>query len=336
MKRITLAVLFCAVMLAIIAVPAQLPGAELDRAALIKLADDYFASLVAHNSKAVPLADNIKIVEQVKRIKPGEGLWQTTTSGPTDFKIVIPDTVAQQVGGIIVMSVSGTPSMVGFRLKVENNKITEAEHLIASVNPDSPMVQTPRSAILMEVPYKYRDSRGRLIWIAESYYDALELNNGNLTPFAPDCERRENGARSVPQGGPSLTGNVVAVSVLNTPNKPGASSKAKPATLMGMQTCASQLDNGQWRYITAIHPRRVLIADELTGVAIGFSQLRHPMTQKKFPILNNPGITERDMSNQKPFDMPSLHLYKIWGGQMHEIEAVGIVADYNAPTGWED
>jgi len=335
MKRITLIVLICAVMTAIIAVPAQSFGAELDRAALIKLADDYFAALVAHNPKAVPLADNIVIVEQVKRIKPGEGLWQTTTSGPTDFKIVAPDTVAQQVGGIIVMGVSGIPSMVGFRLKVENDRITEAEHLIARVNPDSPMVQAPRPSILMEVPYKYRDSRGRLIWIAESYYDALEYNNGSLTPFAPDCERRENGSRSAPQGGPSLSGNVVAASIVNAP-KPDASPKAKPATLMGMQTCASQLDNGVWRYITAVHPRRVLIADELTGIAIGFSQLRHPMTEKKFRILNTPGVEERDMSNQQPFDMPSLHLYKIWGGQLHEIEAVGIVSDYNSPTGWED
>ena len=26
---------------------------------------------------------------------------------------------------------------------------------------------------------------------------------------------------------------------------------------------------------------------------------------------------------------------KIWGGQIHEIEAVGITVDYNSPTGWE-
>ena len=336
MKKITFAALFSVFMLTIITPPTQSFGAELSREALIKLADDYFAALVTHNPKAVPLADDIKIVEQVKRIKPGEGLWQTATSGPTNFKIVVPDTVAQQVGGIIVMGISGTPSMLGFRLKVENDKITEAEHLIAGINPDSPMVQAPRPAILMEVPYKYRDSRGRLIWIAESYYDALEFNNGSLTPFAPDCERRENGSRSVPQGGPSLSGSQVAASVVQTTPKPGATPKAKPATLMGMQTCASQLDNGVWRYITAIHPRRVLIADELTGVAIGLSQLRHPMTQKKFKILNTPGVEERDMTNQQPFDMPALHLYKIWGGQMHEIEAVGIVTEYNAPTGWED
>jgi hypothetical protein len=30
-----------------------------------------------------------------------------------------------------------------------------------------------------------------------------------------------------------------------------------------------------------------------------------------------------------------MHLYKIWGGQLHEIEAMGFTAPYNSPTGWE-
>jgi hypothetical protein len=33
--------------------------------------------------------------------------------------------------------------------------------------------------------------------------------------------------------------------------------------------------------------------------------------------------------------MPALHLFKVWGGQIHEIEAIGITTDYNSPTGWE-
>lgn len=41
------------------------------------------------------------------------------------------------------------------------------------------------------------------------------------------------------------------------------------------------------------------------------------------------------MSNQKPFDMPAMHIFKIWGGQLHEIEAIGISVPYNSPTGSE-
>ena len=38
---------------------------------------------------------------------------------------------------------------------------------------------------------------------------------------------------------------------------------------------------------------------------------------------------------QRAFDMPALHIFKIWGGQIHEIEAVGVTGEYNSPTGWE-
>jgi len=328
MKKIMLVAVFSAVMLAVVAFPVQSFGAPLDRAALIKLADDYFAALVAHNPKGVPLADNVKMVENIKRIKSGEGVWKTATSGPTEFKIVVPDTVSQQVGGIIVMGISDKPTFLGFRLKVENDRITEAEHMTIDIsNPDNPNMKSVRSGIPLEIPYKYRDSRGRLIWIAESYYDALEFNNGSLSPFATDCERRENGARSAPNGGPSLVGNIPG-------NAPSPKAKGKPQ-LLGMQDCASQLSNGVFQYIDTITPRRVEIADELTGLVVGFSQLRHSMEKKVFKLMNTPGQETRDMSTQKPFDMPSLHIYKIWGGQIHEIEALGLVADYNAPTGWE-
>jgi hypothetical protein len=30
-----------------------------------------------------------------------------------------------------------------------------------------------------------------------------------------------------------------------------------------------------------------------------------------------------------------MHIFKIWGGQIHEIEAIGISVPYDSPTGWE-
>lgn len=299
-------------------------GAEkaLDRAGLIKLADDYFAALVAHDPRKVPLASDVKTVENAKRIKPGEGLWKTTTGGPTQFKIVVPDTVSQQVGGILMMQSEGKPALVGFRLKVVNSKIVEAEHMIATPREQVlPNLQTVRPAILMEVPYEYRDSRGRLLHIAKSYYDALDLNNGSLAPFAPDCERRENGMRTAPVGGP-----LAGVGI------PGAAQR--PPGLVGMHDCKSQIDSQTFTYITTIDHRRVEIADELTGLVVGFSHFRHDMKQKEYRILNDPSREVTQM-NFDPFDLPALHIYKIWGGQIHEIEAIGFTAPYNSPTGWE-
>jgi hypothetical protein len=129
--------------------------------------------------------------------------------------------------------------------------------------------------------------------------------------------------RTAPFGGPSLGGAGI----------PGQA--PRPPTLLGLQDCASQLNSGTFQYITTIDHRRVEIADTVTGLAMGFSHFRHPMEQKTFKILGNPNREVSDMTNQRSFDMPALHIYKIWGGQIHEIEAVGIVVDLNSPTGWE-
>jgi hypothetical protein len=309
--------------LALVSVAAQAADAMLDRAALLKLADAYLAALVAHDPGKVPLAADVKIVENVTRIKPGDGLWKTASSGPTDFKIVAADPVTQEVGALVVMGNDGKPYQVGFRLKLVNRKIVEAEHLVVAIrDPNNPNLQKARPAFPLEIPDEYADSHGRMIHMAKSYYDALDNNNGHLAPFAPDCERHENGFRTAPFGGPSLGGAI-----------PGG--PPRPPGLMGLQDCTSQMDSGAFQYITTIEDRRVEIADTVTGVAIGFSHFHHPMTQKKFKITGNPDREESDMSNQKPFDMPAMHVFKIWGGQVHEIEAIGITLPYNSPTGWE-
>jgi len=293
-----------------------------DRDCLNALADRYLAALVAHDPSKVPLAADVKIVENAQRIRPGEGLWKSATGGPTAFKIVVPDPYAQEVGGMVMMQSGGKPAQVGFRLKLVNGKITEAEHMIAVPREASlANLQTLRAAIPMDIPYEYRDSRGRLIHIAKSYYDALDNNNGSLAPFAPDCERRENGMRTAPSGG-----------VASGPGIPGA--PPRPPSLVGMQSCTSQINSGTFQYITVIGDRRVELADEQTGLALGFSHFHHAMTQKEFTILNDPSRQVMKM-DYKPFDLPAMHIFKIWGGQIHEIEAMGFTAPYNSPSGWE-
>src|SRR5581483_9904523 len=62
---------------------------------------------------------------------------------------------------------------------------------------------------------------------------------------------------------------------------------------------------------------------------------RHKMDKKEFRTIGVPGYEVRKMDNA-PFDLPAVHIFKIWGGQVHEIEALGFVAPYNSATGWEN
>ncbi len=165
---------------------ATAPG-PCERACLLSLADNYLAAMVAHDPTKVPLASDIKLVENVKRGSTSDGLWKNASSGPTEYKIVAADSWSQQVGGIVVLGSEGKPVQFGFRLKVVDGRIAEAEHLVVAIrDPNTPNLQKARPGIPLEVPYEYADSRGRMVHIAKSYYDALDNNKGNLAPIAAD------------------------------------------------------------------------------------------------------------------------------------------------------
>jgi hypothetical protein len=286
-----------------------------DRACLDKMVDSYLAAVVAHDPSRVPLAANLKFVENTMKMKPGEGLWKTATAAPATFKIYVPDPVSEEVGFIGVMMENGKPIQLGLRLKIRNGKITEAEHLIARNLGERNLknLETPRKVFLTEVPPAERDSRAKMIKIALGYYTAIVTSNGNATPFADDCVRHENGMQT--------TGNP-------PPKTPGG------LGTLGTLGCAAGINSRGLSYITAIEPRRVEIADPETGLVFGLSQFRQPMKEKTIKIVGVPGVTEMPM-NFKPFDLPAAHIFKVYGGKLHEIEAMGFMRPYNSPTGWE-
>jgi hypothetical protein len=300
------------------AATAQAADKACDRVCLKNLADSYVAALVAHDPSRVALARDVRMVENIQRIQPGEGLWKTASAAPATFRIYVPDSVAQQVGFMAVMQEQGKPIQLALRLKLEGGKITEAEHLVVHSLREANLanLQTPRLPLTSAVPEAFRDSRGRLLQIGASYYDALDLNNGALAPFADDCVRFENGGQSARKP---------------VPTGPYEDSFAP----FGALGCAAQIDTQVMAYITRIDDRRVWIADEETGLAFGLSHFRHAMDKTDWPTFGVPGVPSRKI-DYKPFDLPAVHIFKIWGGKIHEIEALGFLAPYNSQTGWEN
>lgn len=298
--------------------PAPAAPATCDRACLIGVADTYVAALVAHDPAKAPLAPGLVTVENAKKIQPDEGAWKSLSGGATAFRIVVPDAVAQQVAYLAVVQENGKPAQIGIRLKVQGGKVVEAEHMVVHELREPGLKNlsgAPRAPFLQEVIEGYRDSRGRLLGIAASYYDALDNNVGSLAPFSDDCVRHENGMQTD------------RLPVPDDPAKQGFG-------YLGSLGCTAQIDSGAFQYITQIDDRRVWIADEQTGLAVGFSHFRHAFTTHDFPLYNVPWEPIHKMDN-KPFDMPAMHIFKIWGGHIHEIEAIGFVAPFQTPTGWE-
>ncbi|MDG1850538.1 MAG: hypothetical protein P8J44_00310 [Gammaproteobacteria bacterium] len=65
------------------------------------------------------------------------------------------------------------------------------------------------------------------------------------------------------------------------------------------------------------------------------SHFRHAFEDKETPIYGVAGQSVRDVSMFNPFDMPAMHVFKVGPeGQIHEIEAVGVLVPYHSPTGW--
>ena len=328
--------------------PAAQAGPACNRKCLVDATDAYVAALVAHDVAKAPLSDDIAFVENVTKMKPGEGLWKSIVKGPGTFAIHVPDEVEQSAGYLAMVTYMGPaqapqgsspaqreafakknppseqPAIIAIRLKFDpKGRIVQAEHLLSGVRePQMANLQSPRPGIFTEIPAEQRRSHDDLVKIGLSYYDALDDNNGELAPFAPDCERHENGmitASDKPSTAPTV---------------PGAAAQPKVA-----RDCRQQLSTNTFQYIDKIENRRVFAADPQTGLVMGLSHFRHPMTNLPYKVKALDGsMVERNKKNMPfaPFDLPAAHIFKVGAdGQIHEIEAMGFTAPLNSATGWE-
>jgi len=265
-------------------------GATCDKACLQGIADAYLAALVAHDPSKVPIAANATFTEQAQPMAIGEGqLWKLTSEGPTTFKIPVPDPVAGQIGLIVMLRAALPPApprgggagpapaapaptgpvavQLALRLKVQNRQITEAEHVFARIDAPAQIaaLQTPRPAFFATVPPAERLPRSLMFVIANAYYDSLVLGDGELTPFADDCCRRENGMHTAGVGRPApLPG---------APARGGGPPGGGPPIPTG---CAEQLTARAMTYIGSIDLRRIWIADEEKGLLTPCSGIRSP------------------------------------------------------------
>jgi hypothetical protein len=311
---------------------------ECDRECLVNFMKQYLTALVKHDPTAVPFAEEVKFVENTANIPVGKGLWVTASGGPTEFQIYAADPVAQQVACLVMMKEVDEDVLLGARLKLEDLKIREAEHHVIRDLDSSPFgkmglnnLKKPRPGLLEDVPAAERMPRWQLLKIGRSYYDALTKEDGTLAPFAKECERHENGMTTA--GGPPP----------KLPSGPDAKIdpemkeilEAMAASGPVANTCEAQISTGAFAYITEILDRRVLIADQQKGLAVGFSMFYHDSTLKEFPYKKPSGEIEMRPSWQGTFNLPAMHIYKIKKGKIYEIEATGFTLPYGTKSGWE-
>jgi hypothetical protein len=297
---------------------------ECDRVCLIGIMDGYMNAIFKQDPKsAPPLSIDVKMTENTGAMDIGEGvLWRNKVE-PTSFKIYIADPVSGQVAQQARLKIGGQHALVAIRLKVDRGKIQEIEHLYVrnssfdrSIDDAAlPLLTTPLPILTTDVPANQRTSRDMLYRAANSYFDALEGDNGKIGAFADDCVRHENGYQTVnnpPPGGRMMPAPFIP--------------KDPEMLKFSMMTCAQQIDTKTFAYMKRIRPRRVLIIDEQKGLVATFPLFIHDGTVRNAKPDAPPGMLQ---------NLVTMETFGIRGGLIHHVEAFPFVTlPYGLGNGW--
>ncbi len=297
-----------------------------DRTCLTNVADQYLAAMVKHDPSGLPLTPGYKYTENTVAIQIGDGLWVGASELPTTFKIYAADPTSKQVAFYGVMKEFDKPIILALRLKVEEGKITEIEHIVVrDIRPVGlPNLVTPRPGLVQTIPVAERESRDEMYRAADSYFDSIEQSNGDLAPYADDCVRHENGMQTTTNTKPMTT-------PLTSATGPGSNSAMAKIGALG---CHDSMNTHGLSYITKIRPRRLIVIDEEKGLVFGFPMFVHRGNVRQIKIVGVPGVDTIPM-NFGPIELEAAEIFAIRKGKIHEIEAMGFLLPFNSKTGWE-
>jgi hypothetical protein len=296
-----------------------------DRDCLVAIMDGYMNAIFKHDPSAAPtLARDVRMTENTGEMNVGEGMLWRSKVEPTSFKIYIADPVYQQVAEQARLKIQGQDALVAVRLKIDRGQIQEIEHLWArGIDPAAiPLLTTPRPGLVNDVPASERSSRDVLIWAANSYFDALEGDDGKIGAFADDCVRHENGYQTV--NNPPPGGRMMPAPMLPNPN----TEQGRAMLKFSMLTCSQQIDSKTFAYMKHIRPRRALVVDEQKGLVATFPLFVHDGTRRGAPPDAPPGMLQ---------NLVTMETFGIRGGLIHEVEAAPFVTiPYGLGNGWTE
>jgi len=292
---------------------------------LSELLDEYYAALAAGDPGRLPLAADVRFTENGQQIAIGTGLWATAagaTATAADSRPVTvseeaygPGGTAGQVAGwgmVAEGGEGGQDALLGVRLKTTGRVISEIETLVVRRAPFGrdtfPASLRERSAAMAEVlePAE-RGTREDLVKAANGYLDGVSRDDADLMPVADDCVRVENGLRTV----------------LN-PDGAGFPEAFVSSGGLGLGVRA-QIRTRAFRYIEDIRDRRFTVADTERGLVLVCCFFDHPGQ------LRDAGF---DSPIKTPNSMLIWEMFKVAGGLIRRIEAIGAAFPYGMRAGW--
>jgi hypothetical protein len=301
-----------------------------DRACLTNAMTAYLNALAAQDPSRAPLAPNVRFTEDSKDLKVGDGFWKTATK-VGGYRQDFVDVREQVIASWVIVEESGRPAKLTARLKVANGKITEIETLVAhaggGLGGGATMVTRPDMGVAP--PAGQRNSREELIRAADHYPRGLTIGGFDKVdaPFAKDAYRLENGmvmaGPGCGRGGPgraagppagAATGTPAGTPVDNARGAPGGGGAVSANRPQDISTCQD------------IKTQKIIAHPDLTKSVVAVDE-----EQGTVLLWMNFGDTGTYGAGNALIVYEG---FKVYGGQMHAVEAFMKVLPKETPRGW--
>ncbi len=293
----------------VVALCLPLPAAaqSCNRECLGGIVTAFLDSLVAHDPSKAPLADNVRFTEDTKELAVGGGFWATASklsAFRTDFLDVREQTAAVHA----VMEENGTPVLFSARLKVEDREITEIETRVVRGRAEAMLfdltrLDKPSAAFTTMPPRDQRNTRAEMIDIAMRYPAGLRVGSfvTSDVPFSADAYRLENGQY---MGGPGCTFIAGCDDIRNQ----------RLPVLAGITGGVVAVDEENGTVLLRL--------DFGPGSVMGGGRGAR-------------GAAPAGGAPAPEMVLVTFEAFKIYGGQVHAVEAVFESMPVNTPRGWE-
>lgn len=174
-----------------------------DRKCLGAKLDQFLNAVVAKDPAKAGLFVGFRQTQNSVLTPPGEGIWKTNTGiGQVDRRYF--DPVTGQAVFFGVVREGDVSAIASLRLKVENDRVSEAEWHVAHES-DPGITGAPTKTLFdlnkliaspppqRTVPPADRVSREALVAAVNSYFDGITAGTGRWVQANPGCVRLENG-----------------------------------------------------------------------------------------------------------------------------------------------
>jgi hypothetical protein len=304
-----------------------------DRACLEGFAERYLDAVAVNDPKRIPLSPNVRFTEDGQRLLIGDGLWNTMKA-KGKYRLFVTDVPAGSVTLLATIQEDHREesnfngSLIALRLRVQNQQITEVEQIVfrfpnetgerfnATYKRVDAMATHPK--YLQAVPANERMSRSDLITQGNKYFTGMQKNDGKGDyPFAPECQRDENGSRAT-----------------NAPTPPGQT-KPDPKTATsysGQWSCLEQFQSGLIHFVNRIRDRRFVAVDQERGIVFAFCFFDHSGGEtRKF---KSPSGRDVVAGPVQPHTWQIAEVFKIEKGLITKIDAFLQRSPYGMNAGW--